>query len=174
MGRMDVDTHWPYHRKVRKLQLLYPNEWPVYWAAYMVLLAEAWATSSRHVNLEDAWCPALPCSPTEARDALVAAGITDRHWRIPTKSWDDWHGPVEARFEAYRERGRAGGLASAEVRRTTVKHKSTNGAAQVNPHPPYPPTNQPTVPTPRARGSNDPVRLRDLLPPPPGHKEAKA
>ena len=98
LARMDVDTHWPYHRKVRKLQRLYPERWPIYWCAYQALLGEAWAKCSRSLTLEDAWCPALPCEAAEARKALNAAGIVDAAGKVPAPSWQQWFGPVAKRI----------------------------------------------------------------------------
>lgn len=99
LARMDVDTRWAYHRKVRRLQAAHPEHWPIYWAAYLALLGEAWAKGSRTITLEDAWCPVLPCTIDEARDALRAAEIIDRQDRVPTASWREWHDPVAKRLQ---------------------------------------------------------------------------
>ena len=37
--RMDISTSWAYDRRTRQLQRRYPEDWPVYWCAYMALLA---------------------------------------------------------------------------------------------------------------------------------------
>jgi hypothetical protein len=115
---MDVDTLWPYHHRVRRLQAQHPDRWPVYWTAYLALLAEAWRSGSRLKTLEEAWVPALPCTITEAAEALQGAGIIDRLGRVPLASWRDWYGPVQQRLEQLAEAGKR----SAQVRRERMLH----------------------------------------------------
>jgi hypothetical protein len=105
LGRMDVDTNWPYHRKLRRLQAAQPERWPIYWAAYLALLGECWKAGTRSLNVVDAWCPAVPCPPDEAMQVLIAVGITDRQGRVPAASWREWYGPVQARLADRSEAG---------------------------------------------------------------------
>lgn len=105
LARMDVDTHWPYHRKVRQLQARYPDQWPAYWCAYLALLGEAWAKGNRKLTLGEAWCPALPCTVAEATSALIETGIVDRAGRVPRDSWREWFEPVADRLKGKSDAG---------------------------------------------------------------------
>ena len=100
--RMDVDTQWAYHRKVRELQRLYPEEWPGYMVAFFALLGEAWAARSREVRLVDSWCPALQIAPDDANRALMTVSLLDRWGRVPKESWADWYGPAARRSQSAR------------------------------------------------------------------------
>ena len=86
-----------------KLQRDHPTDWPVYMAAYFALLGEAWLTRSRKVTLEEAWCPALPCTPEDAAAVLLAARLIDSSHRVRPKAWNTWFGPAERRMENARE-----------------------------------------------------------------------
>lgn len=105
-ARMDVDTGWAYHRKMRRLQRLFPERWEVYAAAYWALLAEAWRIRSQEMTLEDAWCPALNCTTEEAQSALAQCRFVDGEGRVPPASWEDWVGPAIHRVEIRSEAGR--------------------------------------------------------------------
>lgn len=157
LTRMDVDTGWAYHRKLRKLQRLYPEQWPTYWAAYMTLLGEAWAVGSRKLTLEEAWCPAMPCTVEEAEKALRAAAITDTANRVPIASWRKWYEPAARRITARREAGKV----AAEKR-----WHPTNGKAMPThnqSYAPRQPASQPSTPS-RARVREEGLTpLRDTL-----------
>lgn len=146
LARMDVDTRWAYHRKLRKLQRLNPEHWPTYWCAYLALLGEAWAAGKRSLTLEDTWVPATPCQPTEAMAALRAAGIVDKDGRVPLTSWRKWYEPVAKRL---RERSDAG-RAAAEIR-WKLAHLSGTDAMRTHSARNAPRPAQPSTPVPRAR-----------------------
>jgi hypothetical protein len=156
---MDVDTDWPYHRKVRMLQRLYPEHWTEYWAAYLALLAEAWKSGNRNLTVLDAWCPAVPSDPPETVAALRAAGIIDRQGRIPIASWRDWFEPAARRMEQYRQAGIASGEAR---RRATLQRRSNNGATTVQPNQPTNNTNQPNGGT-RLKKRGSPTKLSEHM-----------
>jgi len=101
--RMDISTSWAYDRRTRQLQRRYPEDWPVYWCAYMALLAEAWSSQRGDVTLEDAWVPALPCEYDAARAALESVGLIDADGRVPAEAWEEWYGPARARMQARSE-----------------------------------------------------------------------
>jgi hypothetical protein len=104
---MDVDVHWVYHRRVRRLQRLYPDRWPCYWAAYMALLGEAWARGTRDMVLEDhAGGPERHLRGGRRR-RQVAAGVLDSRDASPRPRGRNWFGPAAARMEGYRK-GRCG------------------------------------------------------------------
>jgi hypothetical protein len=142
---LQLDVSWAYNRKVRKLQRLYPQAWPVYWACYLALLAEAWQRGhdGRKLTVEDAWVPAMPCSPEEAMAALVAAGVTDKAGRIPAASWRQRVEPVLDAIDAKRAGGRKGadkrwnkppnglpnGIPNAKESRGSGGNRGTNGRA---------------------------------------------
>jgi hypothetical protein len=96
---MDFDTHWAYDDKVRKLQQAEPERWPIYWAAYLALVGEAWTKRSRRVTLEESWCPAVPCSAEDAARALSAVRLIDSAHRIASRTWKVWFGPAAARIQ---------------------------------------------------------------------------
>lgn len=101
LARMDLDTHWLYHRKWRQLQREYPAEWPTIAVAWLALLAEAWSNLSRQVTLEDAWPVALEASQLGlARTALTRVRLLDRAGKIPQDTWDEWIGPTVKRMNA--------------------------------------------------------------------------
>lgn len=173
LSRMDTDTRWAYHRKVRALQAAHPKLWPVYWCAYMALLGEAWASADRSLTVADAWCPMVPCTPEEATEALQAVGIVDNKGRIPAASWRDWFGPVATRMKLASDKGRLG----AEKR---WGKKGGNAPAMPphmpphnlgnTPHQPASHTSQQRQPSPaRGRGASKPTPLRELVTPPPGY-----
>jgi len=105
LTRMDVDTNWAYHRKVRMLQARYPQQWTTYWCAYQALLGEAWAKGNRKLTLEQTWCPALPCTAAEALAALKACDVVDRAGRVPLDSWREWVEPAMARMKKSSDAG---------------------------------------------------------------------
>jgi hypothetical protein len=151
--RMDVDTRWAYHRKARRLQRLYPTDWPTYMAAFWALLGEAWIAMSRDLTLDDAWVPAIPCTLEEAQAALTAAGFLDPDGRVPDRSWDDWFGPA---YERTTKR-KLSAKAAADVRWGNAPdadalptHRDTDADAlptDAVPHHPRQPTNRPATPT---------------------------
>lgn len=100
LQRMDVDTHWVYHRHWRAIQREDPGGWPVHAVAWLALLGECWRASDRRFTLEEAWPPALQGDAARTRDVLTGAGLLDRYGRIPQKSWDEWFGPTLRRVEA--------------------------------------------------------------------------
>lgn len=101
LQRMDLDTHWLYHRKWRQLQRQYPAEWPTIAVAWLALLGEAWANLSGQVTLEDAWPPALdPSWLGLARSALTSVRLLDKAGRIPRDTWEEWIGPTVKRMNA--------------------------------------------------------------------------
>jgi hypothetical protein len=93
------DANWTNNRKVRKLMRAHPSDWPTYWCAFMALVAECWAHRTRERYFEDALPAALLVDVKAARKALTAAGMLDRSGRLPTASWDEWFGPVQARID---------------------------------------------------------------------------
>lgn len=93
LTRMDVDTNWAYHHRTRDLQRAQPDRWPVYWCAYLGVLAESWRKGTR-VTLERAWVPAIPTTLADALAVLVEVGLLDRHGRIPPSSWQEWAVPA--------------------------------------------------------------------------------
>ncbi len=128
LNRMDLDTRWPYHHRIRELQRSHPQEWPVYWCAYLAVLGESWATGSR-VPLTTAWVPSLPCSLTDAGEALMAVGLLDKALRVPAHSWKEWYEPAAERISRMSARGKAGASArwSKHEKRTVAQ---SNGDAQ--------------------------------------------
>lgn len=104
LARMELDTHWVYHRKWRQLQRDQPATWPSIAVAWLALLGEAWRSQSRNVTLADAWPPSLdPALLATARKALAHVGLLDRGGRVPQESWDEWVGPTQARVAAGRK-----------------------------------------------------------------------
>jgi hypothetical protein len=147
LARMDVDTGWAYHRKVRELRRRYPDLWPVFWTAYLALLGEAWAVGDRTLTLADTYPPSMPAPVGEALDALQAVRIVDSAGRVPVASWRVWYGPVAAKL---RQKSAAGTLgAAARWGAIGADKGAANGAANA-PHPPNPPNPR----RGRARGSN--------------------
>ena len=101
LQRMDVDTHWVYHRKWRQLQRQHPAEWPTMAVAWFALLGEAWSNLSRQVTLEDAWPAALGQQLLlKTRAALASVRLLDRSGRIPQDTWEEWIGPTVRRMNA--------------------------------------------------------------------------
>jgi len=146
LTRMDVDTNWAYHRKVRRLQQQHPEHWPAYWAAYMALLGEAWRSSDPGLTLLDAWVPAMPCSPEEALAALVAAKILTDEGCIPADSWQEWFGPTQARIDAARYAANKRHHGDKETAPAMPSHSGGNANSQ-----PVYPASHPARPRPRAR-----------------------
>lgn len=103
LQRMDVDTHWVYHRHWRAIQREDPTGWPAHAAAWLALLGECWRASDRRFTLEEAWPPALLGDVVATRAILTRNGLLDRYGRIPQASWDEWYGPTRARVEAGRK-----------------------------------------------------------------------
>lgn len=102
--RMEVDTHWVYHRKWRQVQREHPQDWPVIAVGWFTLLGEAWRSQSRDVTLADAWPATLDITVLDiAVPALQAAGLLDRAGKLPRASWQEWIGPTLARVEAGRK-----------------------------------------------------------------------
>lgn len=102
--RMEVDTHWAYHRKWRALQREHPGTWPTMAVAWFALLGEAWASRTRNVTLDDAWPSGLdPEQLPMVKPALQRVGLLDRAGRIPRDSWDEWFGPTQRRVDAGRQ-----------------------------------------------------------------------
>jgi len=101
LARMDVDTHWVYHRKWRAIQREYPQEWPFIAVAWFAHLGEAWANLSRQVTLEDAWPATLDITMLPlARSALAGQRLLDKAGKIPQDTWDEWIGPTVKRMNA--------------------------------------------------------------------------
>jgi hypothetical protein len=148
LARMDVDTGWAYHHKVRDLQRRYPERWPVYWAAYLALLGEAWATGDRRLTIADTYPPPMPAPLEETLEALKLTRIVDRFGRVPLNSWREWYGPVAARMA---QKSSAGALGAAA--RWGPK-AGANGAANAGAmhHPSQPSLPAKPSPRPRARG----------------------
>lgn len=117
---MDWDTHFSYHKKVRKLQTRYPHDWERYAMAYQALAAETW-TAMERVALEDAWVPAASCSIADARTALREVGLIDDSDRLPEATWKEWSGRYSASLEQRRDAAPRGGAARA---RTGKRDKS--------------------------------------------------
>ncbi|MFH0917015.1 MAG: hypothetical protein V1912_11315 [bacterium] len=125
---MDIDIGWAYHRKMRRLQRLYPDQWPMYAVAYWALLADAWRASSREVTFEESWCPAIPSTIEEAQVALERCGFIDSEGRIPPASWEDWFMPAADRVEAKRARGKhAADVRWHSVRNADAMPEQSNG-----------------------------------------------
>lgn len=155
LARMDVDTMFAYHHKLRKLQMQEPQQWPTYWTAYLVLLGECWRAGSRSMTLEESWCPAIPSKVSDAKAALVHAGIVDKSGRVPVASWREWYGPAEARIRAASEAGQLAAHKRWHVGPFETCQPCRNGTA-LRPHndrnaPRQPPT--PPTPPKRARAS---------------------
>lgn len=100
LQRMDIDTHWVYHRHWRAIQREDPAGWPTHAAAWLALLGECWRAGDRRFTLEEAWPPALQGDVIHTRGLLVKNGLLDRYGRIPQASWDEWYGPTQARIAA--------------------------------------------------------------------------
>lgn len=111
-SRMDWDTHFSYHKKVRKLQMRHPKDWERYAMAYQALAAETWVAMAR-VTLEDAWVPAASCDIADARAALLDAGLIDDGDCLPEASWTEWSGRYSASLEQRRDAAPRGGAARA-------------------------------------------------------------
>lgn len=152
LARMDIDTRWAYHRKLRRLQRLHPEKWPTYWSAYLALLGEAWAAGRRSLTLEQTWVPAMPCTHDEALAALIESEIVDRQGRVPQDSWKEWYEPVATRLKG---RSGAGSRAAHERWHTGVYEECERCASAMRTHSPRnaprPPSTPSTPATPRAR-----------------------
>lgn len=105
--RMDFDTEWLYHHRARDLQRARPKDWPAFYCAYMVVLADSWRRRKR-VTLADAWPPAgtLPVTLAVAGRVLTDVGLLDHQGRVRKDAWDEWVVPVLARIDATRAAAR--------------------------------------------------------------------
>lgn len=101
--RMDFDTEWLYHHRARDLVRKRPTDWPTWYCAYLVVLADSWRRGQR-VTIESAWPPTgtMPCTVEDARAVLVDVGLLDRTGRVRKDSWDEWVVPTLQRIDATR------------------------------------------------------------------------
>lgn len=171
LTRMDVDTRWPFHRKMRRLRAAEPKDWPAIWTGYMSLLAEAWYAGDRRLTLEECWLPDIDYPVEAAAEALEDVGFIDRMHRIPLTSWKEWFIPVENRIRA---RSAAGRIA-AEKRWNDRPERNPTGMRSQCTKPASQPAKESSQPRARGRsatGRRAWSKLGDELRPPTSSEQA--
>jgi hypothetical protein len=135
LTRMDVDTGFLYHRKTRALQVANPERWPIYYTAYLAVLAESWKKGTR-LTLADSWSVAFPCTMDEALAALVSVELLDAAGRIRVGSWKEWVEPALERIGKKSAAGKTGATARWEKERargTSTKSAPDGNAKSMRP-----------------------------------------
>lgn len=165
LTRMDVDTGFLYHRKTRALQVAHPERWPVYYTAYLAVLAESWKKGTR-LTLADSWSVAFPCTLEEALAALVGVELLDAAGRIRMGSWKEWVEPALERIGRKSAAGKTGASARWEkerARRASTKTAPDGNATSMRPHRQNDAPRQPSTPATPATPTT-PASAPDVVP----------
>jgi hypothetical protein len=128
---MEIDVMILYHRKVRKLQRLYPLTWEQHFVAWMALMGEAWHEKDRTVTLEQAWHPASNADPEVSAVALRECGLIDTDHRVPENAWSEWFVVVEAALKAASDKGKM--MANARWHPEDKTYSGASAAAEREP-----------------------------------------